>query len=199
MTAIALHYRQLHGAAIDGELDAIAALRIRVFREWPYLYEGSLDYERRYLSVYSQCPDSLAILVYAGDALVAVSTALPLGAAEAEMQAPFLAAGLACEDYLYFGESLVLRDYRGQGIGGEFFTRRENHARALGLPRCCFCAVQRAAEDPRQPADYRGNEVFWQRRGYQLSELYCEYPWPDIGESRDSNKTLRFWRRDLVD
>jgi hypothetical protein len=30
-------------------LQAIAWLRITVFQEWPYLYQGSLEYERTYL------------------------------------------------------------------------------------------------------------------------------------------------------
>ncbi|MEC7259057.1 MAG: GNAT family N-acetyltransferase, partial [Pseudomonadota bacterium] len=41
--------RVLTGAALDGALDDVARLRIAVFRDWPYLYDGDLAYERDYL------------------------------------------------------------------------------------------------------------------------------------------------------
>ena len=37
----------LTGAALDPMLPAIARLRIEVFRAWPYLYDGSAEYEQR--------------------------------------------------------------------------------------------------------------------------------------------------------
>lgn len=43
----------LTGKEIGDALDDLAALRVKVFREWPYLYEGSLDYERNYLRRYA--------------------------------------------------------------------------------------------------------------------------------------------------
>ena len=47
-----LRVESLHGAEIARHVDALAALRITVFREWPYLYEGSPQYETRYLQTY---------------------------------------------------------------------------------------------------------------------------------------------------
>jgi len=37
----------LTGGRLAQGLDAVARLRIEVFRAHPYLYDGSLDYERR--------------------------------------------------------------------------------------------------------------------------------------------------------
>ena len=42
--------RGLTGTDLDTALDDLARLRITVFRDWPYLYDGDLDYERRYLA-----------------------------------------------------------------------------------------------------------------------------------------------------
>ena len=42
--------RSLTGVDLDSALDDVAALRIAVFRDWPYLYDGDPDYERRYLA-----------------------------------------------------------------------------------------------------------------------------------------------------
>ncbi|NBO21620.1 MAG: GNAT family N-acetyltransferase, partial [Rhodobacteraceae bacterium] len=44
--------RALTGPAVAEVLDDVARLRIAVFRDWPYLYDGDLNYERRYLDSY---------------------------------------------------------------------------------------------------------------------------------------------------
>ena len=38
--------RILTGDAVAGALDDLARLRIAVFRDWPYLYDGDVAYER---------------------------------------------------------------------------------------------------------------------------------------------------------
>lgn len=43
--------RALTGLDLDAALDDMARLRIKVFRDWPYLYDGDVDYERRYLNL----------------------------------------------------------------------------------------------------------------------------------------------------
>ena len=40
--------RALAGADLEAALDGVADLRITVFRDWPYLYDGSREYEREY-------------------------------------------------------------------------------------------------------------------------------------------------------
>lgn len=193
----ALRVQPLRGAAIRSELPALASLRLQVFRDWPYLYEGTLDYERRYLDTYAQCAESLAVLVWDGDDCVAATTALPMRAAEAAMREPFEQRGEAVDELLYFGESVVLPSHRGRGLGVAFFEQREAHARALGLVRCAFCAVERPEEHPLKPAHYAGNEGFWGRRGYTPTELRCHFDWQDIGEAAPSRHTLRYWQRRL--
>lgn len=188
----------LRGEQVNAHLQGLAELRITVFREWPYLYEGSLDYERRYLDTYVRCPDSLVVLVRDGDRCVGASTVLPLVDAEPDMQAPFAERGMAIETLAYFGESLLLRDWRGRGLGVKFFDLREAHARSLGLSQATFCAVQRPDDHAARPADHVPNDAFWNRRGYApVPGLHCHYHWPDVGESSPSSKPMQFWIRSL--
>ena len=51
----------LRGAALEAALDDVARLRIAVFRDWPYLYDGSLEYEREYLTTYRDSPGALLV------------------------------------------------------------------------------------------------------------------------------------------
>ncbi len=194
-----LRLESLRGAEIARHVDALAALRITVFREWPYLYEGSPEYETRYLQTYLKCPRSLAILVWDGANVVGASTVQPLADAPLDMQQPFLDSRMDLSRVDYFGESVLLRAYRGQGLGVKFFELREAHARSLGLSVCAFCAVQRDETDSRKPADYVANDTFWNKRGYRKQpDLLTSLNWPDIGESSGSDKPMTFWTRELA-
>jgi hypothetical protein len=65
------------GAEVEPWLHAVAALRIAVFREWPYLYDGDLDYEARYLATYAASAASLFVLAFEHDKVVGASTGIP--------------------------------------------------------------------------------------------------------------------------
>lgn len=194
-----LRFQALSGPAIAPVVDALAGLRIRVFREWPYLYDGDLDYERAYLDTYVRSARSLAFLVYHGDALVGATTALPLADEEAAFWQPLEAAGFQPDTLCYFGESLLLPAYRGRGLGHRFFDEREAHARAQGFSVACFCAVQRPPDHPRRPEDFRPLDGFWRQRGYApRADIVARYRWRDLGEEAESEKPLMFWLRDLA-
>lgn len=193
-----LRIESLRGPGIATQLEALAALRIAVFREWPYLYAGSADYERRYLDVYLKSPRSLAVLAWDGTQCVGASTALPLADAGEDAQRPFREAGHDLDAIDYFGESVVLEPWRGRGLGGRFFEEREAHARQLGLPLCAFCAVVRPDDHPAKPPGHQGNAAFWRRRGYRPETgLTTSFAWPDLGETESSAKPMAFWLRDL--
>lgn len=180
-------------------LDDVARLRVAVFRDWPYLYAGDFDYERGYLQAYARSAGSVVVLALDGERVVGASTGLPLADDTIEFQRPFLDAGRPVDDVFYFGESVLLPDYRGRGLGHAFFDHREAHARALGGFRwTAFCAVDRAADDPRRPPGHRGNEAFWAKRGYlRQPGMTVRLAWQEIGEAAPSEKPLTFWLRSL--
>lgn len=187
------------GEAVAPHLDDLARLRIAVFRDYPYLYEGDPAYEREYLAAYARSPRSVFVLALDGEAVVGASTGIPLLDDQPAFQEPFRERGYALDEVFYFGESVLLRAYRGHGLGHRFFDEREAHARRLGgFALTAFCSVERAADDPRKPAGYRPNDVFWNKRGYQRQdELFCQLEWKELGESAPSPHLLRFWLRPL--
>jgi GNAT superfamily N-acetyltransferase len=187
------------GTGVLPWLDAVAALRIEVFRDFPYLYDGKLDYERRYLTTYAQSPDSLFVLALDGERVVGASTGIPLTDAEPEFQAPFLEQGIPLERVFYFGESVLQRDYRGQGLGHHFFDAREQFAAVLGKTITAFCAVERPEKHPMRPEDYTSLERFWQQRGYsKQTAMQTFYEWRDIGEPDPTDKPMIFWLKGQI-
>jgi GNAT superfamily N-acetyltransferase len=187
------------GAAVTPHLDDVAALRIAVFRDWPYLYAGDRDYERKYLATYAESPRSLFVLAFDGDRVIGASTGIPLVDETAAFQQPFLDRRIALDDVFYFGESVLLPPYRDRGLGHRFFDEREGFAwRIGGFGMTAFCAVERDANDTRQPVGHRSNDAFWTKRGYRRQDdLFCRLEWQEIGHDAPTCHRLRFWLRPL--
>jgi GNAT superfamily N-acetyltransferase len=193
---MSLSYLTKQGAAIESVFDDLAKLRIAVFRDFPYLYEGSPEYEKEYLKTYAHSERAFLFAVYDGEKMVGATTCIPLRDETADVQAPFEKAGLNIDSIFYFGESILLPEYRGLGLGHRFFDEREKHASSYGtFKTTCFCAVERI-NHPAQPADYRPNDAFWIKRGYhKVPDLKATMEWPDIGETISTPKTMVFWMK----
>lgn len=187
------------GPELQAALPELARLRQEVFRAFPYLYEGNAEYEENYLRTYLNAPGAVVALAREeGGRVVGASTALPLVQETPEVQAPFAASEFDPADVLYLGESVLLPEFRGRGIGHQFFDVREAHARVLGLGVTAFCAVQRPLSHPARPADYRPLNAFWTARGYtERPDLHTQMTWRDVGEAEETAKEMRFWVRRL--
>jgi len=181
----------------DRAIGALAELRIAVFRHWPYLYQGDLDYERRYLKRY-RSPDSVVVAAHDGDKMIGAATAAPMEDHAQEFGKAFSKISIKIEEIFYLAESVLLPEYRGQGLGHVFFDGREAQARKLRRKFCAFCSVIRAADHPERPVDYRPLDGFWHKRGYQkLEGVIASFPWKDIGDTRETSKQMQFWIRAL--
>ncbi|WP_135467222.1 GNAT family N-acetyltransferase [Crenalkalicoccus roseus] len=200
MSPPALRLETVSGAAIAPLLPALARLRIAVFREWPYLYEGDMAYEERYLASYATSPGAALVVAFDGEEPVGVSTCQPMQEAAAEFRRALAGAGLDPARFCYFGESVLLPAWRGRGAGVGFFTAREAHARRLGLPAACFCAVVRDPDDPRRPPGHVPLDAFWRRRGYvPRPDIACTLSWKEIGQAEETPHRLSFWLKDPLE
>lgn len=195
---MAVEIKSFSGADVSPFHDDLARLRMTVFREFPYLYEGDAAYECSYLATYSKSEGSVFVLAIDDGSIVGAATGMPMAAETEEVKAPFLASGRDPADYFYFGESVLLAQYRGQGIGLSFFEQREAQARRLGFQHAAFCAVERPLDHPRRPAGYVPLDAFWAKRGYvSHPELSTTFTWRDLDEQHESAKPMSFWIRTL--
>lgn len=193
-----LRIETVTGEAALPHIPALARLRTVVFAEWPYLYAGESDHEARYLRHYMEDEASAVILAWDGDAIVGAATCQPMIATHGPVRTAFEAAGRKPADYCYFGESVLLKEYRGQGAGVAFFQAREAHARSLELPKATFCAVVRNQNDPRRPPGHTPLDSFWGRRGYTHHPgLSCVFNWREVGDDRETPHALSFWIKKL--
>ena len=193
----------LTGEALQRALPDLARLRIKVFREWPYLYDGSMEYEEEYLASFAKAEGSLIVAALDGREIIGAATATPLRSHTQSFIPLFEEHGYDPDRVFYFGESVLTREYRGKGIGNAFFDWREEHALNSTGPKgpyehTAFCAVVRPHDDPRRPAHYRPLDPFWTKRGYRIVDgMIGKLSWKDIGEPEETEKPMQFWIRPL--
>jgi len=194
---VSLIFREYLGEGIAGVLDDLARLRVTVFRDWPYLYDGDRGYERGYLARYAK-GDSIVVAAFAGDEMVGAATGMPLADHADDFAAAFEGTGIDMKDVFYCAESVLLPGCRGQGAGHAFFDRREAHAKRLGLGKVAFCGVVRPEDHADRPEGYRPLDGFWRARGYApLDGVVAHFGWRDIGAEHETDKPLQFWMRTL--
>ena len=188
---------RLTGDALQAALGDLAQLRIAVFRAFPYLYDGDLDYERHYLRSYTDNPRAVLVAARDGDRIVGAATGMPLAdhADASQISGPLPPV----ERIFYCAESVLLPDYRGHGLGHAFFDLREVEARKQGFDFTLFCGVVRPEDHPMRPEGYRSLDGFWRKRGYErIDGLRTAYAWKDIGEGEETDKPMEYWMRDLT-
>jgi GNAT superfamily N-acetyltransferase len=190
-----------HDPDLKKYIPDLASLRIRVFRDFPYLYDGTTEYEEKYLKTYTDCAESVVVLVLDGDTVVGATTGLPMDAETPEFQKPFVENGFDPAKIFYCAESVLLPEYRGRGIYPKFFAEREGHARSLGrFDTVTFCCVQRPEDHPLRPADYVPLDRIWTKFGYvKHPELQTSYHWKDVGETEETDKPMVFWLKSLAE
>lgn len=189
----------LTGANALELLPSLARLRIEVFREYPYLYDGDLAYEEQYLHSLAASKEAVIVSAMHDHRCVGAATGAPLSTQSAEVVAPFSDLGIPLGEVFYFGESVLLPEYRGQGIGHAFFDARENHARRLdGIRTCAFCAVIRPDDHPARPMQYRPHDPFWTKRGYSIiPDAITSFSWRELGDREETEHPMQFWGRSL--
>ena len=198
MTGAAISVRPLAPGEVLELLEEVAGLRITVFRAFPYLYDGDMAYERRYLQTYLEAEGAFIAGAFDGGRLVGASTAAPLGEHKAEFAGPFAERGLDPDEFFYFGESVLLPAYRGRGIGVAFFDHRKAEARRQGFCKCLFSAVIRPDDHPARPPGHQPLDAFWRKRGYErLDGLETQFAWKDIGDAEETQKPMEYWAKTL--
>lgn len=197
---MSLHFEVKKGSEITSHLEPLGLLRIQVFKDWPYLYEGDLEYERHYLQTYVHSARSFIFLAYDNENLVGATTAIALEDETVEVQKPFKERNLDLSRIVYFGESILLPPYRGQGLGKRFMQERLNFAETFPkTTTAAFCAVIRDPNDVRKPPDARPLDPFWRSMGFSpVPGFTAEMSWKDIGEKDASKKKLQFWTKAIT-
>lgn len=194
-----LTIRSLNGPEAREFIKEIADMRITMFEEYPYLYDGCFAYEKEYLETYFSCPDASVLLVFDGQEIVGFSNSIPLKYESKELTEPFTAFGCDVNDYLYIGEVMIKPAYRNQGLLRSFFTFHENRARNERYRFTSFMTVIRPDDHPLKPVDYRPLDPVWRHFGYELiNNLEVHFSWVQIDTKEEMDNALAIWCKEIV-
>ena len=194
--------RLYQGESLNTEIDILSDFRLRYFREFPYLYVGTKEYEQDYLATYLSDPTTRLLIARDQDANNKI-----VGVAIASMLSPELKIlcqsnklsqfpELTTEQFFYFGEMIFVPEYRNKGIGKQLLEELKKVGREQGATRFCFLAVDRAYNDIRRPADYIDSDVFFQKFGFEKTEVSVSFDWATIqadGRVENVGNRLNLW------
>ena len=195
-----IHVRSFTGSALKPYIHSIAKLRMEVFRDYPYFEEPDLNRETQYLRKIASNKESIGVLILDNTTLVGASIGCPLSVEETAVKAPFKEAHKDIDSYFFFGDSTLLKHYRGRGIGHHFFDARESHvAHYKKYKHICFCVPDCKEPDPRKPKDFIPLHDFWRKRGYiHHPDLKCYLTWKEIDASQATEKHLSYWIKEVI-
>lgn len=179
-------------------IDDVARLRIETFREFPYLYEGNLTYEKSYLEKFCRAKNSLIVIAFDNKKVIGALTGLPLSEEESEIQEPWIEKGFDLSTIYYFNEALIEANYRNSGLGSKLFEIAEDWANKH-FEQFSLASVLRADDHPSKPKNYQGLDGFWNKLGYQKQkDLICNLEWKEIGENTETKKSMIFWKKQIL-
>jgi GNAT superfamily N-acetyltransferase len=190
--------KTLRGREIIPYIHKIAELRITIFREYPYLYEGEMSHEERYLLMYSRTEDALVVIAEDNHKVVGAITGLPLTESMEEIKCLFIEKNIPAKLIFYLGEIVLLQEYRNKNIGYMMYQQFEKEVEKSKLyEKIALCEVVRAENDSQKPPDYKSLSSFWTRQGYvKHTNLIAYFSWKEIGDTKETKHPMVFWIKD---
>lgn len=184
-------------------INMVSKLRIDVFREYPYLYEGEEEYERKYIHGYTTDKRAMIAIAKVDNVVAGISTGIPLISESdivADAKKVFSQANINIGDYYYYGEVIILPQFRGLGIAKMLFSAQDTLIEKWGFKQVCILTVVREHNHPLKPINYKSPDGMWEHLGFFRNKITTNYHWPTIQADntvRDVTNTLEFWTKHL--
>ncbi len=198
-----IRLESLYGPHAKSRISMLASFRIHYFREFPYLYDGTMEYEMTYLDGFFNHPEACLIIGWDGERAIGVSTSIPLISdyeIARDAETLFSQSSLEAQDFMYFGEIILVPEYRGQGLFARIFAEQELEAARKGYSGTCFLAVERDRDHPLWPEGYVQPWEKWIHLGYRKTPMVTDFNWPTLqrtGISVDQQNPMAFWVKEF--
>lgn len=185
-------------------IDLVSQLRITAFKEYPYLYEGNLDYEREYMGGYTADMQAMITIATLDGKIVGVATGIPLVSNSdivKDAKATFETHHLNPQDYYYYGEVIVMPEYKGNGLAKKLFDAQDEKIKEWGYKHTCILTVMRDENHPQKPIGYKLTDSVWAKMGFFKMALKANYHWPTIKPDQsvvECEHEMQFWQKNLT-
>lgn len=191
----------VNGSQALSYMNDIADLRICCFREYPYLYDGTVQGEQEYLEIYFRTENSVFVIVIENQKVVGVITGIPIE----EFLSPLLNLldenEIATDSIFYFGDMILCKRLRGKGIGHQMYKKFEEWVRSKKkYKEIVGCTIIRPYDDLRKPKNYVSLDGYWIKKGFvKHPKLVVWFPWREVGTNKEIQHPLCIWSKNLLD
>lgn len=187
----------LVGDQMKPALPYLADFRLTSFREYPYLYDGTLEEEQAYCKDLMTFAHAAIAVAYQGDQVVGLlsgASLIPFSSHFGEVDG-FKTSGYDPGKMYYFAEIIVLPEYRGRGLGRRLFQEFEAWVVSQGYTHGCFISESYDMH-PLKPKNYREHDIQWRSMRYEKVNVSVTYSWNTIqpdGSSRLQEHVMPYW------
>lgn len=189
----------IEGPWSKAQAEAVISMRMTVFREWPYFYAGDTKSEVEYITPYKESLGSCLVIAKKENKIIGLVTGIPLEAMDEFFTAPFKKASLPISSIFYLGEILLLKEFRGRGVGYEMYKSFENKIRERrNVTHIAILRLRYEKNDPKKPKDYKPLEEFWTRLGYvENPNLFLNIPYQEIGQKGKTDHSFFYSLKEI--
>lgn len=184
-------------------LPFVASLRINVFREYPYLYDGNFKEEMDDLEHCAQLPHNAIAIAYHKNTPIGFLYGIPLVEFQSHFENPvidlFKEKNLQPETCYYFADVIILPEHRGNHLTKKLFDVLEAYAQENGYSSASFITENHEVH-PLKPVDYKSLAPLWTYLQYKKTGLQSEGSWqthqPD-GSIKKQKHLADIWFKQL--
>jgi hypothetical protein len=196
--SLGFHVELLTGSAIEPYIEQMIDFRLKYFRVFPYLCEGTREEEMASVRRYIDSPTG-HVLVLKDESENFGGFLTGISISESSYSADFTPVLTCPEKAFYIGEMIFAESFRGRdGIQKclEYF----HLIKEMGYESVCCITVQREADHPLRPTGYRDVSSLCKVLGFRKIEQIIMIPWDVIqsdGNPLPMDNVMNIWVRDL--
>jgi len=174
----------------------LSKLRMRCYRVFPYLYDGTIEIEQDYFSQFLNDTRALLVIIQnEKDELLGYCTGISL---ESEMSiiSDLDRCSLNPRETLYITDVIIDPKVQGRGLGTCVLLEIETHAKQMGYKSFIFLTVHRSENHLLKPKSYISPDKTWTNAGYMKTQHRIEYEWLTFvapGLSEATSNTMELW------
>lgn len=183
----------LKGSETLPYLQTLMELRLSFFREAPYLYEGTLAEEEKYVQMYSAANDSLFAVAKEGNNVIGMITGLPF--TESKEQNQRLVDQISVSPHGFYLGEVVFLGTPSDHLKQKLYQAFEESIKKLSCYDSLFvCEIEREPGSSDGPS----TAMSWEEHGFVRDpNLSVIYPWQEIGNEAESDHLMVFWKKEL--
>jgi GNAT superfamily N-acetyltransferase len=183
------------GKEITPHIDEIVNLWSKIYRDYPYLYDGEDAIYKAHLSGYAKLNDSIICVVFDNKKAVGLAIGIPLTQTREIYQEVFLEKGYELQSIFYLSEFGLQPDYRGKGVEEKMYQKIEDFVLQNGkFKMICFWEINNSLISPQKRSGYVPKEKFWNQLDFtRHKELSFHVHWTNINAKEKTPHLATYW------